>query len=74
MRTDCQAESILGNVKDTDVHARLIYSGAYLWSVLDVIFFWGKSINKVEMLIQEKIVDLDLQQKIWYIQGVLSGQ
>lgn len=62
--------------KDTDVHARLIYSEAYLWSVLDVIFFWGKDIyfNKVEMLIQEKIVDLDLQQKIWYIYGVLPGQ
>lgn len=62
--------------KDTDVPARLIYSEAYLWSVLDVIFFWGKNIsfNKVEMLIQEKIVDLDLQQKIWYIQGVLPGQ
>lgn len=67
MRTDCQAESIIGNnaSKHTDVHARLIYSEAYLWSV-DVIFFWGKDVyfNKVEMLIQEKIVDLDLQQKI----------
>lgn len=62
--------------KDTDLHARLIYSEAYLCSLLDVIFVQGKSIsfNKVQVLIQGKIVDLDLQQKIWYIQGLLPGQ
>lgn len=38
-------------------------------------FFSGeKTFNKVEVLIQEKIVDVDLQQKIWYVQGVLPGQ
>lgn len=40
-----------------------------------VSFFSGeKTFNKVEVLIQEKIVDVDLQQKIWYVQGVLPGQ
>lgn len=42
MRADCQAEMC----KDTDVHARLIYSEAYLCSVLDVIFFWRKNIEQ----------------------------
>lgn len=62
--------------KDTDGHARLIYSEAYLCSLLGAIFFWRKNIsfNNVQVLIQEKIADLDLQQKIWYVQGLLPGQ